>query len=91
LVDVWQRGLDDSAEYPKKLDDLMDKKFAIRVKWQTGWGGHATVLQCRDSNELMEKIHEQLPATEETILPFNRSNKLMHCQLDLARLISIYT
>ncbi|KAK2444080.1 hypothetical protein QL285_015134 [Trifolium repens] len=24
------RGLDNSAEYPKKLDDLMDKKFAIR-------------------------------------------------------------
>jgi hypothetical protein len=44
----------------------MDRKFAFRVKWQTGWGGHATVLQCRDSNELIEKIQEQLPAAELT-------------------------
>jgi hypothetical protein len=61
-----QRGLDDPTEYPKKLEDFMDRKFAFRVKWQTGWGGHATVLQCRDSNELIEKIQEQLPAAELT-------------------------
>jgi hypothetical protein len=42
----------------------MDRKFAFRVKWQTGWGGHATVLQCRDSNDLIDKIQEQLPAAE---------------------------
>jgi hypothetical protein len=65
----------------------MDRKFAIRVKWQTGWGGHATVLQCRDSNELIEKIQEQLPAAEVAILQFSISIIIMH--LDLIALITI--
>jgi hypothetical protein len=37
---------------------MMDKKFAFRVKWQTGWGGGASVLQCKDSNEMIAKIQE---------------------------------
>jgi hypothetical protein len=65
----------------------MDRKFAIRVKWQTGWGGHATVLQCRDSNELIQKIQEQLPAAEVAILQFSISIIIMH--LDLIALITI--
>jgi hypothetical protein len=65
----------------------MDRKFAIRVKWQTGWGGHATVLQCRDNNELIEKIQEQLPAAEVAILQFSISIIIMH--LDLIALITI--
>jgi hypothetical protein len=65
----------------------MDRKFAIRVKWQTGWGGHATVVQCRDSNELIEKIQEQLPAAEVAILQFSISIIIMH--LDLIALITI--
>lgn len=51
-------GLCDPQEYPPCLDDMMDKKFAFRVKWQTGWGGGASVLQCKDSNEMIAKIQE---------------------------------
>jgi hypothetical protein len=61
---IFQRGVADPQEYPKNLEDLMDRKFAFRVKWQPGWGGQATVSLCKDSTELICKIQEHLPAAE---------------------------
>jgi hypothetical protein len=53
------------SDYPEELDEFMDRTFAFRVKWQPGWGsGQASVLECRDSPELVKKILEQLPNAE---------------------------
>ncbi|WJX81040.1 hypothetical protein P8452_63970 [Trifolium repens] len=57
-------GVSDPQEYPQKLEDLMHRKFAFRIKWQPGWGGQGTVSLCRDSIELIDKIQEHLPAAE---------------------------
>ncbi|WJX54921.1 hypothetical protein P8452_40751 [Trifolium repens] len=65
LLELQQKnGVDGPQEYPKKLEELMDRKFAFRVKWQPGWGGQATVSLCRDSTDLINKIQEHLPAAE---------------------------
>ncbi|KAK2363415.1 hypothetical protein QL285_088405 [Trifolium repens] len=65
LLEVQQKlGVADPQEYPKNLEDLIDRKFAFRVKWQPGWGGQATVSLCKDSTELICKIQEHLPAAE---------------------------
>jgi hypothetical protein len=61
---VAQLGVSDPQEYPQKLEDLMHRKFAFRIKWQPGWGGQGTVSLCRDSIELIDKIQEHLPAAE---------------------------
>ncbi|PNX64838.1 hypothetical protein L195_g062309, partial [Trifolium pratense] len=58
------RGFGDPQEYPICFDDLMERQFAFRVKWQPGYGGQASVLQCKDNKELVDKIQEQLPAGE---------------------------
>ncbi|GAU22595.1 hypothetical protein TSUD_134950 [Trifolium subterraneum] len=70
----WDNPLDDllgmttktllemqKKEYPRNLDDIMERKFAFRVP---GWGGQASVLFCKDSKELVEKIQEQLLVAE---------------------------
>ncbi|XP_045789228.1 uncharacterized protein LOC123884216 isoform X5 [Trifolium pratense] len=64
LAKEKKRGFGDPQEYPLCFDDLMERKFAFRVKWQPGYGGQASVLQCKDSKELVDKIQEQLPAGE---------------------------
>ncbi|WJX76153.1 hypothetical protein P8452_59600 [Trifolium repens] len=61
-----KRGVACPQEYPKNLEDLMDRKFAFRVKWQPGWGGQATVSLCKDSPDLIKKIQEHLPVAEST-------------------------
>ncbi|GAU51524.1 hypothetical protein TSUD_413880 [Trifolium subterraneum] len=76
-----QRGLGDPQDYPRILDDIMERKFAFRVEWQYGWGGHASVLHCRDSKELIAKIQEQLPGAESTckeIVSMNDSDVASH-------------
>ncbi|KAK2393498.1 hypothetical protein QL285_055437 [Trifolium repens] len=50
-------GLGDPHDYPQVLDEIMESKFAFRVRLG---GGQASVLQCRDSKELIAKIQEQL-------------------------------
>ncbi|GAU32460.1 hypothetical protein TSUD_64100 [Trifolium subterraneum] len=57
-------GLADPQDYPHAIDDIMERKFAFRVKWTTGWGGQGTVLHYKDSQELVEKIQELLPGAE---------------------------
>jgi hypothetical protein len=42
----------------------MERTFAFRVKWTSGWGGQASVSICKDSKELVAKIQEQLPVAE---------------------------
>ncbi|XP_045809573.1 uncharacterized protein LOC123903928 [Trifolium pratense] len=44
----------------------MERKFAVRVKWQIGWGGMGSVVMCKDSPDLIAKIEEQLPIAEST-------------------------
>ncbi|WJX50594.1 hypothetical protein P8452_36871 [Trifolium repens] len=39
-----QLGLGDPHEYPLCLDDIMEMKFAFRVKWQTGWGEQVVAI-----------------------------------------------
>jgi hypothetical protein len=43
-----QLSLGDPQGYPLCLDDIMERKFAFRLKWQTSWGGQASVVhyQC---------------------------------------------
>ncbi|KAK2433427.1 replication protein A 70 kDa DNA-binding subunit B [Trifolium repens] len=57
-------GLVGPHEYPDMLEDLMNRTFAFRVKWQPGWGGQASVLNVKDSKELVAKIQEHLPVAE---------------------------
>ncbi|XP_045816584.1 uncharacterized protein LOC123909747 isoform X1 [Trifolium pratense] len=59
-----KNGYGDPQEYPRHFDALMERKFAIRVKWQVGWGGMGSVLMCKDSPELIARIQEQLPIAE---------------------------
>ncbi|WJX92840.1 hypothetical protein P8452_74428 [Trifolium repens] len=44
-------GLGDPQEYPLCLDDIMERKFAFRLMWQTSWGGQASVEQVVAINE----------------------------------------
>ncbi|KAK2353693.1 replication protein A 70 kDa DNA-binding subunit B [Trifolium repens] len=46
-----QLGLGDPQEYPLCLDDIMERKFAFRLMWQTSWGGQASVEQVVAINE----------------------------------------
>ncbi|GAU12584.1 hypothetical protein TSUD_131940 [Trifolium subterraneum] len=57
-------GRCDPQDYPDFFDDIMERKFAFRVKWQPNWGGQASVIMCKDSKELVDRIQEQLPAAE---------------------------
>ncbi|GAU49127.1 hypothetical protein TSUD_376700 [Trifolium subterraneum] len=66
LAKQIQRGLGDPQEYPECIDDIMERKFAFRVKWSASWGGQASVIFCKDSKELIDKIQEQLPVAEST-------------------------
>jgi hypothetical protein len=52
------------VDYPDDLDDIMGRKFAFRVKWQPGWGGQGSVVQCKDSQDLVAIIQEHLPVAE---------------------------
>ncbi|WJX74160.1 hypothetical protein P8452_57848 [Trifolium repens] len=56
-VSLHLGGLGDPHDYPQVLDEIMESKFAFRVRLG---GGQASVLQCRDSKELIAKIQEQL-------------------------------
>ncbi|WJX76172.1 hypothetical protein P8452_59616 [Trifolium repens] len=46
-----QLSLGDPQGYPLCLDDIMERKFAFRLKWQTSWGGQASVEQVVAINE----------------------------------------
>jgi hypothetical protein len=59
-----QLGLPAPTDYPDDLDDIMGRKVALRVKWQPGWGGQGSVVNCKDSQELFAKIQEHLPVAE---------------------------
>jgi hypothetical protein len=58
-----QKGLPDPTDYPEELDDLMDRTFAFRVKWQHSWG-QASVSLCKDNPDLVAKIKEFWPNVE---------------------------
>ncbi|WJX25658.1 hypothetical protein P8452_14677 [Trifolium repens] len=46
-----QLSLGDPQGYPLCLDDIMERKFAFRLKWKTSWGGQASVEQVVAINE----------------------------------------
>jgi hypothetical protein len=72
-------GLVGPHEYPDMLEDLMNRTFAFRVKWQPGWGGQASVLNVKDSKELVAKIQEHLPVAEVyTILSYWHLHTTLH-------------
>jgi hypothetical protein len=58
-----QRGIVEDQEYPDEFEDIMDRTFAFRVKWQWSWG-HGSVIMCKDDKDLVAKIQEQLPNVE---------------------------
>ncbi|WJX70134.1 hypothetical protein P8452_54278 [Trifolium repens] len=62
-----KKGLGDPQDYPEIFNSIMDRTFAFRVKWTSGWGGQASVSICKDSKELVAKIQEQLPVAESII------------------------
>ncbi|GAU17227.1 hypothetical protein TSUD_324300 [Trifolium subterraneum] len=59
-----EKGLGDPHDYPLCIDDIMERRFAFRVKWQPGWGGQGTVSFCKDSKDLIAKIEEVIPVAE---------------------------
>ncbi|WJX42669.1 hypothetical protein P8452_29876 [Trifolium repens] len=62
-----KKGLGDPQDYPEIINSIMDRTFAFRVKWTSGWGGQGSVSICKDSKELVAKIQEQLPVAESII------------------------
>ncbi|KAK2392301.1 hypothetical protein QL285_065676 [Trifolium repens] len=63
LAEMEKKGKIDPRHYPDNLDDLMDRTFAFRVKWQYQWK-KSSVIFCKDNKELVAKIQEQLPNAE---------------------------
>ncbi|GAU10653.1 hypothetical protein TSUD_419830, partial [Trifolium subterraneum] len=66
LKDMEKLGTSDPQDYPEIIEDIMDRTFAFRVKWQHSWG-QATVVHCKDNEELIAKIQEQLPNAETSV------------------------
>ncbi|GAU36987.1 hypothetical protein TSUD_150220 [Trifolium subterraneum] len=66
LKDMEKLGTSDPQDYPEIIEDMMDRTFAFRVKWQHSWG-QATVVHCKDNEELIAKIQEQLPNAETSV------------------------
>ncbi|WJX21385.1 hypothetical protein P8452_10829 [Trifolium repens] len=66
LAEMEKKGKTDPRHYPDNLDDLMDRTFAFRVKWQYQWK-KSSVIFCKDNKELVAKIQEQLPNAEVVI------------------------
>jgi hypothetical protein len=52
-----QRGIFEDQDYPDEFEDIMDRTFAFRVKWQWSWG-HGSVIMCKDDKDLVAKIQE---------------------------------
>ncbi|KAK2397017.1 hypothetical protein QL285_058643 [Trifolium repens] len=52
-----ERGIFEDQDYPDEFEDIMDRTFAFRVKWQWSWG-HGSVIMCKDDKDLVAKIQE---------------------------------
>jgi hypothetical protein len=62
--------LDDPLDYPQEFNEMMNRKFLFRLKWQKDWRA-GSVLEIKDNKEMVDKIEQQVFESCSYFLQFN--------------------